>query len=307
MTRTRLARSLVCWVLVWAAWRWGGSLAGANVDLAGGEFGWLRGTLGFLASVFGGAAGDARGARQPFGALALEGVAWLSGRVANFLVSAGSMFARVWAALRAVWQRALVPALQWLWRNFRTLSEWLRQKLRPLFEFLARLRRELWKIYDQFVRPILDIISVVRFGLRTLGRLGVDWARKLDAKLGEWQSVITDNFLKVVSVITQIQDTLNRIITFDFLLQRFALLHSIARDAPAVVRLWWNTQLGAVAPAKHGRGVGPKYTRQPMASHDAPFVAYLRTRSGVLTPVIAEMHDAFLFEIGKKPGLTPPE
>ncbi len=307
MRTRRVVHSAACWALAWLVWCAAGPLPGAGAHDDAAFFGWLVAALSAVFSALG-AVGGAIGATVASSIVFVaRNVAWLAARLGNFVVSTGAIFAKVWEAARVVWEGALRPAIQWLYRNMQAFADWLRRKLRPIFEFLAKVRERLWTIYEGYVRPILDTIGVVRYVLSVLGRLGVEWARKLDAKLASVQSVITDNFSRLVGYLNQIQNVLERTITFDFLFQRFALLHSLARDAPAVVHLWWNTQVRGLPPARHGKGVGTKYTRQPMDSHGPPVRTYLRTRGGPLAPVIEEMHDALLFDLGRKPGLKPPE
>ena len=70
------------------------------------------------------------------------------------------------------------------------LQDWLKRVFRPLFAFLLRLRRELLNFYVKFIRPVLDVIEAIRFGLQLLGRLGVEWAKELDRKLAQLENAI---------------------------------------------------------------------------------------------------------------------
>jgi hypothetical protein len=167
-------------------------------------------------------------------------VQWLAVHLAIFIKATGAVFAKAWDGLKIVYHDVLKPALQWFDAHVKRLYDWLRKTFRPVFDFLYRVRGELLTLYKKYVRPVLDIIDYTRAGLRILGDLGVDWARALDRRLGEFESVVSENFRRILSYVNQAIDVLNSIVTVDRLFQRVPFLRTIVRDSRFVWRAMVN-------------------------------------------------------------------
>jgi hypothetical protein len=192
-------------------------------------------------------------------------VQWIVIHLAIFIKATGAVFAKAWDGLKIVYQDVLKPAVQWFDAHIKRLYAWLRQTFQPVFDFLNRVRGELLDLYRKYVRPVLDIIDYTRAGLRLLGDLGIDWARALDRRLGEVESVISENFRRVLSYINEAIDVLNSIVTADRLFQRLPFLRSLDRDAVYWFRIWWVRQVDP----SHQSGTPYSRTRDfPLA---APF------------------------------------
>jgi hypothetical protein len=171
-------------------------------------------------------------------------VQWLAVHLAIFIKATGVVFAKAWDGLKIVYADVLKPALKWFDTNIRRLYQWLHETFAPVFKWLNRVREELLKYYKQYVRPVLDTIDMVRAGLRVLGDLGLDWARELDRRLGQWESIITQNFARVLATVNGVIDALNGVLTKDGLFQRVPILRTLDRDAGYWVRMFWARQIG---------------------------------------------------------------
>lgn len=163
-------------------------------------------------------------------------VSWLASRVSDILMSTGAMFARVWDVLKVFYGDVIKPAFVYLAQKFEDLRAWLTDALKPALDFLTTIRDEIRAIYNTFIRPVLDVIDIVRGGLKVLEDLGVSWAKALDLKLGELESAITENFLKVLGKVNQIIGVIDAVITGDLLFQRVPFLRTLKRDIGAVSR-----------------------------------------------------------------------
>jgi hypothetical protein len=169
-------------------------------------------------------------------------VQWLAVHLAIFIKATGVVFAKSWQALKIVYADVLKPAVQWFDAHLKTLYAWLRKALKPLFDFLNRVRGELLALYKKYVRPVLDVIDYTRAGLRILGDLGIDWARALDRRLAEFESVISENFRRILSYVNEAIDVLNAIVTVDRLFQRLPFLRTLQRDTRFVLRVMVNAR-----------------------------------------------------------------
>lgn len=239
--RVRALASLGVWgVLALIAWLDSSSSALAlrpGVELHTAHvFSFIIQGIGALAGFLGTGAAAAAG----YLATALN---WTIGRLGTFIKATGAVFAKSWDALKIVYADVLKPAVTWIDAHVKRLYSWLRTTFKPVFDFLYRVRAELLNLYKRFVRPILDVIDHVRVGLRILGTLGVDWARALDRRLGEWESVISDNFRRILSYVNEITDVVNAVVTPGRLFQQLPFVRSLDRDARYWIRIWWNKQI----------------------------------------------------------------
>lgn len=209
---------------------------------------------------------------------------WLTGHVASIFKATGAMFARVWDGLKTYYNAVLKPFALEVWHFFDRVRGWLMKYLGPVLKWAKRVRDELLRYYQSIIAPVLDIIDVTRASLRVLGDLGVDWARALDQKLGEWESTVTENFLWVLGQVNRVIDTVNGIVTLDGLFQRVPFLATLRRD----VGLAWNTLYNA----RHRGGtlgdLAAAAKRRPPREPDeirAELERYARTGMyGALTP-----------------------
>lgn len=169
-------------------------------------------------------------------------VAWQFARVWDWIThNVGRIFRSLYDMLSAVVQR---------------IQRVLDRIFGPILEFLDRVRFWVNKIYRDFVRPILDIIELVRVFTRTLAQFGVDWARELDAKLAELERRIQEPFTFILGKLNEISNWINRIVTLDGFLQRVTLLRSLLRDAVELTNIGLNqlhTPLDGTGRDRYGR------------------------------------------------------
>lgn len=167
----------------------------------------------------------------------LAHLAWLGGYVASILKSTGAMFAQVWDYAKTFYSDVLKPLAEHLLEWYNRVKDWLKKYLGPVFDFLARVRTELLAAYKRFVKPFLDAIDIARAILKTLGDLGVEWAKALDQKLGQFESVITENFLKILGELNKVIGVVNSVITADLLFKRAPWLLTLKRDISPVAKM----------------------------------------------------------------------
>lgn len=200
----------------------------------------IFGAIASAIATIGGWLGTAAAASAAYLASA---VSWIAGRLLTFIKATGAVFAKAWDAMKIVYADVLKPALKWIDAHVRRLYGWLRNTLKPVFEYLRKVNDALLKIYKKYVRPVLDIIDYTRIGLRVLGDLGVEWARALDRRLGEYESLITENFRRILSYVNEAIDIVNAVVTKDKLFQSLPFLRSLDRDARYWFAIWWRRQV----------------------------------------------------------------
>jgi hypothetical protein len=158
-------------------------------------------------------------------------VGWISSRLIDLFISTGAVFAKVWDALTGLWERVVVPVIREIDSWYERFRGWLARVVAPLVEWAQRVRDELTLIYRRFVRPILDVIDTTRRVLDILAKLHVPFAAQLDQYLTEAEQWFASEWLRLTGYVNRILDTLDGLLTFDGLLQRFVFIRTLERDA----------------------------------------------------------------------------
>ena len=252
-------------------------------------FAWVWKALQVVAEVLGVIGGAVAASLEAAVVWLAQMVGWLARRTANILASTGGMFARAWEGLRKVYFDVLRPALVQLYRWIRDLQEWLKRTLTPVYRILKRVHDKVLRVWDRYLRPWLEFVDKVRIGLRILGRLGVDWARKLDRTLEAWERVLIDHYLQLVAAVNQVIDLVNDVVTFDRLFARLPFIRSMDRDVAYWVRIWWNRQIVAHTPLPGRNPKNPKFSRRPFVADLAEFRALVTKDEGRFAPAVDEL------------------
>lgn len=200
----------------------------------------------------------------------------------------GVGFKSSWEFLKVVYDDVLKPAWGKFWQLVDRVRDTLERVFRPVFDVLRRIRDEFLKVYDRFVRPVLDSIGIARKVLRVFSALGFDWARRLDAKLGALEEKIDAPFRAVLRHINGIINLVNRVVTADGLFQRLALVRSLERDVRFLSRAfmnWRSVDLGDEAYT----ALTSKARERDVARISRDVEEALESGGGYYAPVVTEM------------------
>jgi len=193
-----------------------------------------------------------------------------------------------WQFLRTTYDTILKPA----WLKFWRVVDWAKRTLddffRPIFRFLRHLRDELLKFYDRWVRPILDSIGIARKVLSVFRALGLEWAKKLDAKLASLEEQIDRPFRLLLAKINEVLNFVNRIATANGLFQRLALVRSIERDIRYVSRAFTNWRSRPLVAADYDT-IRQRINERTLADVKRDTIEALETGGGRYGPFIDEM------------------
>lgn len=294
--RTRLLVSALVWLgLALLVWLDQHGVAGAQRAEA---FGWFVSALEWIWHAYEAVEGFVEAHLVAVVTWIWDGLRWLTSHVADFLQSTGGMFARVWDSAKLFYENVLRPALVWLYDFYTKVRDWLKKVFQPVFEFLKDVRDTIKEIYKRFVSPILDIIDATRAGLRVLGDLGVEWARKLDAKLGEVEGIIQRNFVMLLGRVNQVIDILDSVVNVDRLFQRLPFIRTLDRDAGYWLRMFWNKQIVARKPGSDGTTRPEKLHRRRPAEDAAALEQFWSTDDGPIAPAVHDLGAKFLIAMG---------
>lgn len=206
--------------------------------------------------------------------------------IAHFAVLVARVFAKTFTLLRGFWSQVLQPFVRWTWQGINRLHLWLEQTLGPVLRLLNAVRQWLEDFYQHWLRPIFDTIDAIRATARLLGALHLEWARKLDAWLGDLEARVFAAFAVVYVVLNRISEAVNRIIDLDGLIQRGVLLESLWRRVGDV----WAVLLGhapeGVSAAANTAKARQGYPLRDGVSLGRALAEYSRTGGGELAPDI---------------------
>jgi len=160
---------------------------------------------------------------------------------------------QAWGLLRATYDHVLKPAWKFVWKWVDKTERWLQRTFGPLVKFLRRVRKWVLDFYQDYIRPILDIIDIGRRTLRILASFGLEWARRLDRTLGEIQDAIDRPFRALLAKINEVINLVNRVVTADGLFQKLAHVRSIERDIREVSRAFANWRSHPLTDADYQR------------------------------------------------------
>lgn len=217
--------------------------------------------ISFLGQILGTVGGAIATSLEAVVGYLVTAVGWLASQVANILISTGAIFAKVWDAMKIVWSDVLKPALAWIDKAFTRVQAWLKDTFGPVFKWLRRVRDELNRIYERFVKPVVDTIEFIRQINRVLLTFHITVLQTLDGYLAELERRIREPILWLYARLTDVENAVNFIVTADGFFQRLTLLRSLDRHAPPWIHMFWAKQIASGAtPPPLDRELGPPIT-----------------------------------------------
>jgi hypothetical protein len=203
-------------------------------------FSWFLSALGFLEDVGNVIISGIEVALTTAVSWLVTAVTWIGGKIADIVLSTGSIFSKTWDALSSLWSDVIKPALSWIADAIKSFASWLHDFISPLLDWAKTVRDWVLEIYRDFVKPILDALAISKGILDILTALHVPFAATLDGYVQDLESWITKAYLEVLGKVNLVLNTINGLFTLDGLLQRFVLLRSVQRDIVFVQRALMN-------------------------------------------------------------------
>lgn len=191
----------------------------------------------------------------------------------------GKFFQHVWDTFfKGLWRRLLsILKSSQVWNDLRHGH---------ILAFLRDLRKLLDAIFAQFIRPILNMLQHVRQVLLILRALHIGFAAKLDAWIAQTEARIVQAFATVRATVNLLVDVVNALADPQALLRKPALLLSIRRALPALIRIVTGRPPGYFFPSPRGSkgGAFAPVESNFVASdpaHNPPASSYMGFNDGV--------------------------
>lgn len=228
-----------------------------------------------IAQIFGYIAAQA----VTFAVMVLHVAIQLAIAIAHAMALVAQVFIQVYGLLGRFWSNAVRPFLGLVARGFDRFVGWLDRTLRPVMEILNRIRVEVDRIYQGYVRPILDTIEISRRLLQLLARLRIPWARELDAYLAQLEERILAPLRVIYGALNEAMNWVNRIVTLDGYLQRITLIRSLIRYQADALNVWWTSIHRPLVGARREQYERSLVTRT-VGQVRADMAAYIKTGDG---------------------------
>jgi hypothetical protein len=153
--------------------------------------------------------------------------------IAQFFIK---VFSAVAGFFERLWNGFFKSIFTKVWNAVRAAQDWLERHLKPIIDFLKKLRKAYQIWYNTYIRPVLLLIQHIRQYLQILSLLHIQIAQKLDAYLAQLQAKLVQSFATVMATLNTMIDITNAIMDPTYLLRKPALLLSIRRQIPALIR-----------------------------------------------------------------------
>jgi len=232
-------------------------------------------------------------------------LSWLAGRVATFISSSGAMFTRIWDGVKVVWSSVLKPALAWLDKTVRALHDWLVKTFGPILKWLEEVRRRVLRIYEKFVRPVLDTIDFIHQVNGVLLTFHIKFLSDVDAVLEQVKRYIDEPFQFVLRQLARVQDWIDRVVDLDGFFQKWTLVASLRKHAPAWMGFFWADQIGPVRGQDGSDERTADYPSRAAAADADALGAYLETGLGDKAATIDELAKMLLAAAEAPPAPAP--
>ena len=194
----------------------------------------------------------------------------ISGELAAVVQWASDGFGKVFGDITAVWgvlqsfisyvMRAFDAIVGWL----TTFWQWLRDNvLTPIIQTIQRLydkikpyiqaiekwikqeQQLLQNLYNQYIRPIMNLLQNIRRMLLIFRLLGFKWAQKLDARIQKIENEISAAFLGAWKNLNILADWINWIVDPFGILNPGPVFGAIKASVGAMVNLLQHAQLSS--------------------------------------------------------------
>lgn len=201
--------------------------------------------------------------------------------------------------VKNIWNDVILAVLKKILDAYSKLRDLLHKILDPVLKFLHRLRQIYDQYFNQFVKPLLNVIQRIRQFLKIFELLGFKWAKRLDADLGAIEN-------KIIQIYTTIRQNLNLVTTWiqlivdpTGLLRRNPLFGAIIRSAPELRNLMLQQVTTSLTPDQQAAqdAANGRYTKSAIADRQNNYYS-----QGIVPPDLDASRQQFLQRLNAYSG-----
>lgn len=185
-------------------------------------------------------------------------VSWLAGAVVDVAVAVGTALAAMWAALTPVlfaiwnafsgiWSNVLLPAWGYIKSWGEEIWSLYEQHVKPIIDWLNGLLKVARDIYKTFVQPLLDALSALDQFLRVTGLTNTVFGSWLDGEIHRIDATIARLWQEITAPLNLLLHIVNTVILdARGILQAPLLLNSTAHYMGIICGQWWDVSLDTI-------------------------------------------------------------
>lgn len=122
-------------------------------------------------------------------------------------------------------------------KTLRKVHDFLEAKLKPIIHFLKTYRDLIDRNYRLYIKPILNFLQRVRQVLQVMRLMHIGFAKALDQKIAQVETLLTRNFLQLRGVLTSMINALNAVVDLPLLFRKPVLVLSVRRVFLSLVKV----------------------------------------------------------------------
>lgn len=207
-------------------------------------------------------------------------VAQIFSFLVNLLVQ---LFQFIWGTLVNVFNYLykiaanVVKFFQHIWTSFfkdiwpkivstlRKVHDFLEAKLGPIIKFLKKYRDLIDRNYRLYIKPILNFLQRVRQVLQVMRLMHIQFAKVLDQKIAQVETLLTKNFLQLRGLLTSMINAINGVVDLPLLFRKPVLVLSVRRVFLSLVKVITGMSPGYFFPSRSKKA--PTGVAPPPAGH----------------------------------------
>lgn len=148
--------------------------------------------------------------------------------LANFFYT---LFQDVQKALKWLWQQVVKTIMTRLPNLLKNYRQWMHDHLQSVIDFFTKLRKWYDDFFKNWIKPILNMIGIMRKILTIFRLLGFKWAARLDGDLAMIEQKIVQTYTTLRGYINQAITWIDLIVDPTGILRRNPLFAAIFQSA----------------------------------------------------------------------------
>lgn len=197
-----------------------------------------------------------------------------------------SFFKAVAGIFRALWDGFFKRIFSAFFRAVAAAHRWLEARLQPLIDFLKRVRAIYDRFFNQYIKPLFNVIQKIRQVLKILEFLHISFAKQLDAALAKIEGKVAQAVLTIRGVLNDLIGIAQTLADPLLLIRRPVAVMSARRVFNSLVRVLTGRPPGYFIPsprkgAKAGLGLFPANQVFDGTAPNPPASSYLAGDDGL--------------------------